>query len=171
MNDIIFLALLVIHVGTVVLWMGASVLFVSVLGPSMAKLTGSIRADLFKAIGPRYESYVVRNATIAIVSGIILYAYITQVATSLAPSERGKTWLMVGIIFGLIAYIIGIVVVMRGNRALMRLMNQVSPAETAPGPPSGEMGRLQRRVAMGAGLQALFLAIALVSMVVGANVL
>ena len=78
---------------------------------------------------------------------------------------------MVGMVFGLIAYIIGIVVVMRGNRALMRLMSQAPPAQTAPGPPSGEMGRLQRRVAMGKGLQALLLAIALVSMVVGANVM
>lgn len=168
MADIIFLALLVIHVGTVVLWMGASVLFVSVLAPSMAKLTGSSRADLFKAIGSRYEGYVVRNATVAIAAGLILYAYITQVATSLAPSDAGKPWLLVGIIFGLVAYIIGIAVVMRGNRRLMRLMNQASVGQ-APGTPSSEITHVQRRVAMGGGLQALFLALALLSMVVGAN--
>lgn len=170
LTDIIFLALLVIHVGTVVLWMGASVLFVSVLGPSMAKLTGSSRIDLFKAIGSRYERYVVRNATVAIVAGLILYIYINQVATSLAPgSEAGKQWLLVGIVFGLIAYIIGIGVVMRGNRKLMRLINQASAGQ-ATDTPSGGMSQVQRRVAMGAGLQALFLALALLSMVVGANI-
>ena len=169
MTDIIFLALLIVHIGTVILWMGASVLFVSVLGPSIAKLSGSSRADLFKAIGSRYEGYVVRNATIAIAAGLILYAYITQVATSLAPSDSGKPWLLIGILFGLAAYIIGIAIVIRDNRGLMRLMSQTPTGQVAPATPSTEVIRLQRRVAMGAGLQALFLVIALLSMVVGAN--
>ena len=167
MTDVIFLTLLFIHVGTVVLWMGASILFVSVLGPSIAKLSGSSRADLYKAIGSRYESYLVRNATIAIVAGLVLYAYITQVATSLAPTSGAQPWLLAGIVFGLAAYIIGLSVVMRGNRGLMKLMNP--SGQTAPMAPSDQMARLQRRVAMGAGLQALLLALALLSMVVGAN--
>lgn len=167
MTDVIFLALLFVHVGTVVLWMGASILFVSVLGPSIARVSGSSRADLYKAIGPRYESYVVRNATIAIIAGLVLYAYITQVATNLAPPDAEKPWLYAGIIFGLAAYIIGIAVVMRDNRGLIKLMNPSGP--TTPSAPSDQMTRLQRRVAMGAGLQAAFLALALLSMVVGAN--
>ena len=167
MTDVVFLALLFIHVGTVVLWMGASILFVSVLGPSFAKLSGSSRADLYKAIGSRYESYLVRNATVAIVAGLILYAYITQVATSLAPTDAQRPWLLAGIVFGIGAYIIGIAVVMRGNRGLMRLISQ--SGQTTPTAPSDEMVRLQRRVAMGAGLQALLLVLALLSMVVGAN--
>src|SRR4029077_12908802 len=160
-----FLVLLLAHIGTVVLWMGASILYVSVLGPSIAKLAPSSRADLIKAIGSRYERYIVRNATIAIAAGIILYAYITQVATSFEPSSSGTPWILIGIIFGLSAYIIGITVVIRANRGLMKLMGQSTAGQTGPATPSPEMTRLQRRVAMGSGIQALLLFIALLAMV------
>ena len=166
MTDIIFLALLFVHIGTVVLWMGASILYVSVLGPSIAKLAPSSRADLMKTIGKNYEAYVVRNATIAIAAGLILYGYITQVATSYAPSSPyGMLWILIGILSGIIAYIIGIAVVMRNNRKLMSMMNQMQSS----GSPSPEMTTVQKRLMMGAGLQALFLFVALLSMVVGAN--
>jgi len=169
LTDIIFLVLLFAHIGTVVLWMGASVLYVSVLGPSIAKLAPSSRADLIKAIGTRYERYLVRNATIAIAAGLILYAYISQASSGLAPSSSGLPWILVGIIFGLAAYVMGIAVVMRANRGLMKLMGQSPAGQTGPTTPSPEMTRLQRRVAMGSGIQALLLFIALLSMVVGAN--
>jgi uncharacterized membrane protein len=169
LTDIVFLILLFAHIGTVVLWMGAAILYVSVLGPSMAKLAPSSRADLVKAIGSRYESYILRNATIAIAAGLILYAYITQVASSLAPSSSGMPWILIGILSGLVAYIIGIAVVMRANRAMMRMMNPSVAAPASSAGPSTEMIGLQRRVAMGSGLQALFLFIALLCMVVGAN--
>jgi uncharacterized membrane protein len=169
LTDIVFLVLLFAHIGTVVLWMGASILYVSVLGPSMAKLAPSSRADLVKAIGSAYEKYLLRNATIAIAAGLILYAYITQVASSLAPSSSGMPWILLGIISGLVAYIIGIAVVMRANRGMMRLMNLSTAAPTSSGTPSTEMNALQGRVRIGSGLQALFLFIALLCMVVGAN--
>jgi hypothetical protein len=169
LTDIIFLVLLFVHVGTVVLWMGASILYVSVLGPSIAKLAPSSRADLVKAIGSKYERYTLSVATIAIVVGLILYAWMTQVDTGVAPTGSWMPWILVGIISGLVAYIIGIIVVMRANRGLMRMMSQSSSGPTGSGTPSAEMMGLQRRVAMGSGLQALFLVIALLCMVVGAN--
>jgi uncharacterized membrane protein len=169
MTDIVFLALLFIHIGTIVLWMGASILYVSVLGPSIAKLSPSTRADLLKAIGSRYDSYVVRNSTIAIVAGLILYGYITQVSKSFEPSTSGMPWILAGIIFGLLAYVIGLAVVMRTNRKMMSLMAQ-RESNTAPSAPSSDMPKLQRRLAISTGLQALFLVIALLSMVVGASI-
>jgi uncharacterized membrane protein len=169
MTDVVFLALLFIHIGTIVLWMGASILYVSVLGPSIAKLSSATRADLLRAIGSRYERYLVSNSTIAIVAGLILYGYITQVSKSFEPSTSGMPWILVGIIFGLLAYIIGLAVVMRTNRKMMSMMTQQS-STTAPSAPSSDMSKLQRRLATGAGLQALFLVIALLSMVVGASI-
>jgi uncharacterized membrane protein len=173
LTDIIFLALLFAHIGTVVLWMGASILYVSVLGPSMTKLAGSSRADLLKVIGPVYQRYIVTNATIALVAGLILYAYvkgyITHVSSSVALGDSGTPWIQAGIIFGLAAYIIAVAVVTRANGRLVRLIGQVPVEQAGTGAPSGEMARLQRRVAMGAGLQAVLLVIALLCMVVGAN--
>jgi hypothetical protein len=169
LTDIVFLVLLFAHVGTVVLWMGASILYVSVLGPSITKLAPSSRADLVKAIGSAYEKYIVRNATIAIVAGLVLYAWITQVDTGVAPTGSWMPWILIGILSGLVAYIIGIAVVIRANRGLMRMMSQSSSGPTGSETPSTEMSALQRRVRMGSGLQALFLFIALLCMVVGAN--
>ena len=169
LTDIVFLVLLFVHVGTVVLWMGASILYVSVLGPSIKRLSPSSRADLIKAIGSAYERYNLRNATIAIVAGLILYAYVTgrivSVSSNVMLGDSGMPWILAGILFGLAAYILGIAVVMRANRGLMRQMG-AAPAGSAP---SAEMMSLQRRVAMGSGLQALFLVLALLFMIVGAN--
>lgn len=174
MADIIFLTLLFVHIITVVLWMGASILFVSVLAPSLAKVTASSRVALFKAIAPRYLRYAGSTATIAIADGLILYAYIngyiSQVSSSLAPSQSGIPWILAGVLFGLAAYVIGIGVVLRSNRKLLALMSQTPISPTDAGGPSGEMQTLQRRIAMSSGLQAMLLFLALLSMVLGANI-
>ena len=153
--------------------MGASVLMVSILGPGMAKLSPATRADFFKIIGPRFVNYVIRNATIAIAAGLILYAYImgfiVPVSTTLAPSSSGTPWIGIGILFGLIAYVIGLVFVVRLNRKLFKLMGMAPSQPGSPDSPRPEAQALQRRIAMFSGLTALFLLLALLSMVVGAN--
>jgi len=154
--------------------MGASILYVSVLGPSITKLAPSSRADLLKAIGSRYERYLVSNATIALAAGLILYAYVSgdivKVSSSIALSSSGMSWIMIGIIFGLIAYTIGIAIVIRANRGLMKLIAQTPAEQPSSATPPRALVSLQRRVVMGSGLQALFLLIALLCMVVGANI-
>ena len=174
MSDIIFLALLFIHIGSIVLWMGASVLMVSILGPGMSRLSPSTRSEFMKILGPRYVNYVIRNATLAIVAGLILYAYIQFIApasSSLGLTSAQMPWISIGILFGLIAYIIGLVFVVRLNRKLFKLIDK------APGPPDGAGGpapdvlALQRKIAMSSGISVLFLVLALLSMVVGANIM
>jgi uncharacterized membrane protein len=174
LSDIIFLALLFIHIGSIVLWMGASVLMVSILGPGMSKLSPGTRSEFMKIIGPRFVNYVIRNATLAIVAGLILYAYImgfiVPVSASLAPTSSGLPWISVGILFGLIAYIIGLAFVVRFNRKVFKLMDKSSGTPAgASGPPAAELQVLQRKIAMSSGIVALFLVLALLSMVVGAN--
>ena len=173
MSDIIFLALLFIHIGSVVLWMGASVLMVSILGPGMSKLSPSTRSEFMKILGPRYVNYVIRNATLAIVAGLTLYAYImgfiVPVSASLAITSSQMPWISIGILFGLIAYVIGLAFVVRFNRKLFKLMDK-APLAGAGNPPP-ELQALQRRIAMSSGISALFLLLALLSMVVGANIM
>jgi len=173
LTDVIFIALLFIHIGAVVLWMGASVLMVSILGPGMSKLSPATRSEFMKIIGPRFVNYVLRNATLAIVAGLILYAYImgfiVSVPSSLAPTTSGMPWIAIGILFGVIAYIIGLAFVVRLNRKVFKLMEN-APAPTAgAGSPPSEIPALQKRIAMTSGITALFLLLALLSMVVGAN--
>ena len=173
MTDIIFLVLLLIHIVTIVLWMGASVLMVSVLGPGISKLQNASKADFFKTIGPRFVNYVIRNATVAIVVGLILYAYIlgyiVPVSAELAPSQSGMPWIQIGVIFGLAAYVIGLVVVVRSNRKLFKVMSNLPSDQSGSTGPGIEVQALQRRIAMGSGLTALLLSLALLSMVFGAN--
>ena len=173
MTDVIFLALLFIHIGSIVLWMGASVLMVSILGPGMMKLSPSTRSEFMKIIGPRFVNYVIRNATVAIVAGLILYAYImgfiVPVSASLAPSSSGLPWISIGILFGLIAYVIGLAFVARLNRKAFKLMDTAAAPPAGASGPSPELQALQRKIAMTSGITALFLVLALLSMVVGAN--
>jgi uncharacterized membrane protein len=172
LSDIIFLALLFIHIGSIVLWMGASVLMVSILGPGMSKLSPGTRSEFMKIVGPRFVNYVIRNATLAIVAGLILYAYImgfiVPVSASLAPSSSGLPWISVGILFGLMAYVIALAFVVRFNRKVFKLLDK-APAQAGSEGPSPELKDLQRKIAMSSGIAALFLVLALLSMVVGAN--
>ena len=173
MTDVIFPALLFIHIMAVVLWMGASVLFVSVIAPSLAKVTPSSRVDLFKALAPAYQRYAGSVATVAVADGLILYAYIngyiTPVSSSLAPTQSGMPWILAGTLLGLSAYIIGLGIVLRSNARLLTLMSQAPTGQTGTAGPSGEMQTLQRRIAISSRLQAALLGLALLSMVLGAN--
>ncbi len=166
MADIVYLALLFIHIISIVVWMGATILFISVLGPSMRRLNPASRLDLFKAMGPAYQRNITSSSTIAIAAGLILYAYITRVQSSLAPSSSGMLWILAGIILGLAAYIIGMVLGVRSNRRLLKLSSQ-SPAGAEP--PS-QVQLLQRRLLMGGLISAILLVLALLSMVVGASI-
>jgi len=167
LTDVVFLVLLFLHIGGVILWMGAAVLSVSILGPMMSKLSGPTKMEFMKIIGPAFERYNIRNATIAIAAGLILYAYITQVATSLAPTSAGTPWLGVGIILALVAYIVGWVIIRPTNHKLWASMSQSPPAQGSG--PTPEAAALQKRLMASSGIQALLLLFALLFMVLGAN--
>lgn len=175
MSDVIFLALLFIHIGSIVLWMGAAVLMVSILGPGMSKLSPSSRSEFMKILGPRYVNFVIRNATVAIVAGLILYAYImgfiVPVSASLALTPSQMPWISVGILFGLVAYFIGLALVVPYNRKLFKLMDKAPIPPAGAGGPPPELQALQRKIAMTSGISTLFLVLALLSMVVGANIM
>lgn len=148
-------------------------LMVSILGPGMAKLSPGTRSEFMKIIGPRFVNYVIRNATLAIVAGLILYAYImgfiVPVSASLAPSSSGLPWISVGILFGLMAYVIALAFVVRFNRKVFKLLDKAPAPQAGSEGPSPELKDLQRKIAMSSGIAALFLVLALLSMVVGAN--
>jgi uncharacterized membrane protein len=167
LTDLIFLVLLVVHIGTVVLWMGGAILFVSVFGPLMSKLSGPTKAEFMKIIGPAYEKYVIRNATVAILAGVILFGYISQPGSALAPTSTGFPWLVAGVLLALVAYIIGLVLIRPANHKLWALMSQSPPSQSTGTAPEAQA--LQRRVAASSGIQALLLALALLGMVLGAN--
>ena len=173
MTDIVFIVLLFIHIATVILWMGASVLFVSVLAPSITKFAASSKADFFKNVGPRYMRYVGGVATVAVADGLVLYSYvagyITPVSSSVSLGSSGMPWILVGILLGLSAYVVGIGVVLRSTSKLVTMMSQAPPDQAGGEQNSGSLRMLQRRIAISSRLQATLLVLALIMMVIGAN--
>src|SRR2546425_7102834 len=92
MVDSVFLVLLVVHVGSIVAWMGGASLFISVIAPSLGKMSPGSRAEFIMSALPRYMRFVGGSAILAVIAGLAPYGYVTHVATFLAPSSSGAIY-------------------------------------------------------------------------------
>jgi len=167
MVDVLFIVLLVLHVGSIVAWMGGGALFLSVISPSLSKMSPSSRSEFVRLTLPRYFRFITGSSIIAIVVGLILYGYITQVESSLAPSSSGLVSLQIGSVLGVIALIFVLGVAMPAGRKLVVLTSQVtSPNENIV----KQIESLQRRLTMGARLGIALLGLTLILMILGAEI-
>jgi len=164
MADAIFLFLLVVHIGSVVGWMGGAALFTSVIIPSLSKMSPQARIEFIRSAFPRYIRFTAGSAILAIVAGLSLYAYITQVVTSLAPSPAGTPYVSAGAVLGLIVLIIALGIMVPSGRKFVALTKEPPSPQTQP-----RIASLQKRmnIAGRAGLS--LLGIALILMVIGAS--
>ncbi len=178
MADAVFLVLLVLHVASIVGWMGGAVFFVSVVSPSLRIMSMASRIEFVLSTFPGYVRFIGGASITAVAAGVLLYGYITLVATSLAPSSSGLIALEVGAVLSLIALIIALGVIIPTARKLVSLAKQMpkplggaaegaSPAEN---PVVVQMTSLQRRLAIGGRLGVSLLGLALILMVVGASI-
>jgi uncharacterized membrane protein len=170
MADAVFLILLILHVGSIIAWMGGATLFVSVLAPALRKMSPASRSEFILSALPQYMRFIGGSSIAAAVAGLALYAYITQVATSLEPSGSGTIYIQVGAVVTLIVLLIAFVVLIPTSRKLVRLLKQ---SQTAPGGDSAisaQVGSLQKRLGMAARLGVLLLAVTFILMVVGASI-
>ncbi len=167
MVDIVFLILLVLHITAIVAWMGGGVLFISVVSPSLRNMSPSSRSEFVNFTLPRYFRFITGTSIIAIVAGLILYAYITQAAASLAPSDSGLIYIQIGAVLGLIALVLVLGVAMPAGRKLVSLSNQMAktPAENM----AGQIESLSRRLSMAARIGVTLLGLTLILMIVGAE--
>src|SRR2546430_12550816 len=106
MADAVFLVLLVLHVGSIIAWMGGATLFVSVLTPALRRMSPASRGEFVLSVIPSYMRFIGGSSIAAAVAGLALYAYITQVATSLAPSNSGLIFIQVGAVVTIIVLLI-----------------------------------------------------------------
>jgi uncharacterized membrane protein len=170
MADAVFLVLLILHVGSIIAWMGGATLFVSVLAPALRKMSPASRSEFILSALPQYMRFIGGSSIAAAVAGLALYAYITQVATSLEPSGSGTIYIQVGAVVTLIVLLIAFVVLIPTSRKLVQLLKQ---SQTAPGSDpaiSAQVGSLQKRLGMAARLGVLLLAVTFILMVVGASI-
>ena len=166
MTDIIFLTLLILHIGTVVAWMGGALLFVSVIFPSLRNLSPATRGEFVASTLPKYIAFVSRFSLAAIVTGLALYWYFIQ-ASSLAPSDPGVISIQLGAVVGVIALIIMFGVSRPSAKKMLLLTKQMAsgPSESL----RGQLAGLQRRSLTSGILGLALLGVSLVLMIVGAE--
>jgi uncharacterized membrane protein len=170
--DAVFLVLLVLHVGSIIAWMGGATLFVSVLAPSLRKMSVASRGEFTISVLPAYMRFIGGSSIVAAVAGLGLYAYITQVATSLSPSSSGLMYIQLGAVVTLIVLVIAFGILIPTSRKLVGVLKQLQK-ESPPGGDttiSAQAGKLQKRLSMAARVGVLLLAVTFVLMIVGASI-
>src|SRR5438132_6508826 len=95
MADAVFLVLLVLHVGSIIAWMGGATLFVSVLTPALRRMSPASRGEFIVSVVPSYMRFIGGSSIAAAVAGLALYAYIGEAATSLAPSNSALSYIQI----------------------------------------------------------------------------
>ena len=172
MADAVFLVLLVLHVGSIIAWMGGATLFVSVLTPALRRMSPAARGEFVVSVIPSYMRFIGGSSIAAAVAGLALYAYITQVVTSLAPSNSGLAYIQAGAVVTLIVLVIAFGVLIPTSRKLVGLLKQ-SQKQGMPGndsPMSAQVVSLQKRLGMAARLGVFLLALTFILMIVGASI-
>jgi uncharacterized membrane protein len=173
MADAVFLVLLVLHIGAIVGWMGGAALFVSVIIPSLSKMSPSSRGEFILSALPRYLRFISGTSILAIIAGLILYGYTTQVVISLAPSASGLIYIQAGAVLGLVVLIIALGILVPSGRKLISLVSQAPKPQAQPSaqdPMAPQIASLQKRMGIAGRLGAALLGIALILMVVGASI-
>ena len=172
MTDAVFVVLLLLHVGSIIAWMGGATLFVSVLAPSLRRMSPASRGEFTVSVLPSYMRFIGGSSIAAAVAGLALYAYITQVATSLAPSNSGLIYIQLGAVVTLIVLLIAFGVLIPTSRKLVGLLKQSQKQAVPSGDAtmSAQVENLQKRLGMAARLGVLLLAATLILMIVGASV-
>ncbi len=161
--DIVFLALLVVHVGSIVSWMGAALLFVSVISPSLRTMSPAARGEFVTATLPRYFRFIQGTSLTAVIAGLVLYGYI--ISSGRALSDSAQISLQAGAVVALIALIVLYGLGLPAGKKMIALVKQIgkTPSEDL----SGHMALQQRKAVMASRIGAALLGITLVLMILG----
>ncbi len=163
MTDYIFLTLLILHVGSIVGWMGASTMFVSVLGPSMKTMSPEAQDSFSLNLVPRYSRYVLLTSILSLIFGVLLYGYSEMPGSGVAPSSSGLIWIQAGAALGIVAFFLVLAIVFPSSKKIVKIVK-----ETRSGGSGGDLAAVQGRVRMGAGIVSALLIVVLILMIAGA---
>jgi uncharacterized membrane protein len=174
MADALFLVFLILHIGAIVAWMGGAALFVSVIIPSLSKMSPSSKAEFIQSALPRYLRFITGTSVLAIIAGLVLYVYVTtQTGASFALATPGLYYIQAGAVIGLVVLIIALGVLVPAGRKFVALTKQALSSETQPpgqGSIATQVAGLQKRMGVAGRLGVALLGIALVLMIIGASI-
>ena len=164
MADALFLVVLILHIGAIVAWMGGASLFVSVIIPSLSKMSPASKAEFIQSTLPRYLRFISGSSILAIIAGLVLYGYIT-------PSGPGAIYIQTGAVLGLAVLLIALGILVPSGRKLILLVKQTqgTQAGTVPDSIMAQIAGSQRRMGLAGRLGVTLLGIALVLMIIGAS--
>src|SRR2546428_10134539 len=132
MAEALFLVLLILHIGAIVAWMGGAALFVSVIIPSLSKMSPASRVEFIMSALPRYLRFITGSSILAIIAGLILYGY--YFAASPASNFPGLVYLPAGALLRLVVLLIALGILLPSRRHL------ISPGKQGPQPPAEQAG-------------------------------
>ncbi len=171
--DPAFIVLLVLHVGAIVAWMGGAALFVSVIIPSLSKMSPASRAEFIQSALPRYLRFITGSSILAIVAGLILYGYVIQTSTLNTLATPGLYYIQAGAMVGLVVLIIALGILVPAGRKFIALTKQAPKPLAQPSvqdPMTAQIASLQKRMGIAGRLGVALLGIALILMVIGASI-
>src|SRR5437867_9421048 len=166
MADIVFLALLILHVGSIVSWMGGAVLFVSVITPSIGSMSLSARGEFVTATLPRFFRFIQGSSTLAVLAGLSLYGY--MIIANRPPTPSAQASLSAGALIAPVALVVFYGIGRPAGKNMLVLVKQM-----AQGPSCDLAG--QRAVqlcksAIASRIGVSLLGITLVLMIIGAGI-
>ena len=103
--DYPLIILLCLHLGGVVSWLGATVLFVSVIEPSMKFMDHDAASDFLARVIPRLARFSIAVSALTLLAGFFLFDYISTTHAYLLPSPR-ILFIYAGGILGFFAFVI-----------------------------------------------------------------
>jgi hypothetical protein len=166
--NVVVILLRLIHIFAGVFWAGASFVFLIVVLPT-ARAAGQEGMRFFVRLisGERYLRAIAISAGLTVLAGLILYFGDAGNNIGTFMAYGFGMALTIGGIAGLIAFAIGITILMPTSRRIGALMNQI---QSAGGPPSPaqqtQMQVLQMRSARGSIALTLLVTIAVAAMAI-----
>ena len=147
-----------LHIVFAMGWLGGVMLFLSAVGPGARAFTPPAVLEFLTKIGPKQVRFFAGVATGTIVFGLALLFAVFGTDYSSWPN-----YIEAGFGFGLIAYLVAMLVTVPTFRRVERIARQLMSGP--PGSPPPEFPKLLRRANMAAMAVALILLLALVFMV------
>jgi putative copper export protein len=171
MADPIIIVLLVLHIGAIAAWMGGAALFVSVIIPSLSKMSPTSRSEFIQSALPRYLRFISGSSILAIMAGLILYYYTIPATTSPAQNSPGPIYIQAGAVLGLVVLMIAFGILVPSGRKLISLVKQTPQTESSAKDATAlQIASLQKRMGMAGRLGVTLLGIALILMIIGASI-
>jgi len=152
-----------LHIISAVGWLGASMIFGFVVGPTMTRLSEEARLEFIAKVLPRYVRFGAGAAGSTILFGLIFtFALASGDSSMLSPSNPFGLQLTIGALFGFGAFLVVVLLVAPATRKATRIAQGTIEGKRGI---SSEMIQTMKRLRMGAMVVLVLLLLAFTFMV------